>query len=118
MGELVEKGAMLGGEGLKPSKHGKRVKFEGSQRTVIDGPFAETKELVAGYCIIRASKAEAIDFAKRWLQIHVDGAEGGPKNGAEIEVRRLHEIEEFPVDPAEKPDGWRKRETDFRDSHR
>ncbi len=116
IGEMVAKGAGLGGEGLKPTKYGKRVMFAGNGRTVIDGPFAETKELIAGYCLIRVpTQAEAIEFAKRWLAIHVDYSEVR-LDEAQIEIRRVHELEDFPVDPAETPDGWRAREAAFRAS--
>ncbi len=87
MGEVSQSGALLGGEGLKPTKSGARVKRAGNKRTVVDGPFAEAKELIAGYSILQTkTKAEAIEFAKRWLRIHVDGlrAEEG-----EIEIRPL-----------------------------
>ena len=117
MGAMAAKGAMLGGEGLKPTKHGKRVVFTGKGHTVVDGPFAETKELIAGYVILRVpTRAEAIEFAKRWLAIHVDNSDG-VLDESEIEIRRVHELEDFPVDPAETPDGWRAREAAFRESH-
>ena len=64
--ELVKAGVMLAGEGLKASSHGKRVRFSGDKRTVIDGPFAESKELIAGFLIIQAaSLAEAVEWARR-----------------------------------------------------
>jgi hypothetical protein len=73
MQELVASGAMLGGEGLKPSAHGARVRRSGARRTVIDGPFTESKEMIAGYSIVQArSIDEAVDYARRWLPIHVD----------------------------------------------
>jgi len=76
--ELVKAGVMLAGEGLAPSTKGARVKFEGKNRTVIDGPFAETKELVGGYWIWKvASKQEAVDWLKR---APFDG-------GVEVELR-------------------------------
>ena len=84
--QLVNAGVMLAGEGLKPSKDGVRVKFEGSKRTVIDGPFAETKELVAGFWIWQCkSKEEAIEWLKR---APFDG-------GTEIELRPIFEMEDF-----------------------
>jgi hypothetical protein len=86
--ELVKAGIMLDGEGLHPSSKGARVKFSGDQRTVIDGPFAETKELVAGYWIWQVkSKAEAIEWVKRCP--NPTGAE------SEIEIRQLFEMEDF-----------------------
>jgi hypothetical protein len=84
--ELVRAGVMLGADGLHPSSKGARVKFEGSKRTVTDGPFAESKELIAGYWIWRvASKQEAIDWLKR---APFDG-------GTEVELRQIHEMEDF-----------------------
>ena len=109
--ELVKAGVMLAGEGLQASSKGKRVRFEGSKRTIIDGPFTETKELVAGYSIIQVkSKAEAIAFAKRCIQVLPEGVTEG-----ELEVRQVFEVEDFPVDPAEKRNGWREKEQAFRD---
>ena len=74
MGAFIEEGikggVFLSGEGLHPSSKGARVQFDGSKRTVTDGPFAETKELVAGYAIVQhASKAEAIEWTKRFLAL-------------------------------------------------
>ena len=84
--ELVKAGVMLAGDGLAPSSKGARVKFEGSKRTVTDGPFAETKELVAGFWIWKvASKQEAIDWLKR---APFDG-------GTEVELRQVFEMEDF-----------------------
>ena len=113
MEEVTKSGAMLSGEGLHPSASGARILYSGTKRTVVDGPFTEAKELVAGVSIVQTkTKQEAVDFARRCLQIHVDGI-GVPEG--EIEVRQVFELEEFPVDPAEKPDGWRSIETKFRD---
>ena len=110
--EMADAGVMLAGEGLQASSKGARVKFPAKgQPTVIDGPFAETKELIAGYWIIQVkSKEEAIAFAKRCIRVLPEGVTEG-----EIEVRQLFEIEDFPVDAAEKQDGWRQKETAFRD---
>jgi hypothetical protein len=84
--ELVKAGIMLAGDGLKPSSAGKRVRFEGGNKTVIDGPFAETKELVAGYWIWEvASLEEAVEWLKR---APFDG-------GAEVELRPFYTIEDF-----------------------
>jgi hypothetical protein len=86
---LVKAGAMLAGEGLQPSARGVRVKFSRGKPAVIDGPFAETKELVAGYLMIQAkSLAEAIDWAKRWPALDGDGE-------VEIEIRQVFEAEDF-----------------------
>jgi hypothetical protein len=113
MGELAQSGALLSGEGLKPSAGGARVKLSGDKRTVIDGPFAEAKELIAGYSIIQVkTRAEAVEFAKRLLQIHVDGLD---LEEGEIDVRPVAELSDFPVDAAETPEGWRQQEQRFRD---
>ena len=86
--ELVKAGVMLAGDGLQPTSKGKRVRFSGDKRTVIDGPFAETKELVAGYWILQCkSLAEAIEWIKRCPNPHsVD---------SEIEIRQLFELGDF-----------------------
>ena len=84
--ELVKAGVMLAGEGLHPSSKGKRVRFEGAKKTVIDGPFAETKELVAGYWLWQVrSMDEAVEWLKR---APFDG-------GTEIELRPVFESEDF-----------------------
>jgi hypothetical protein len=84
--ELVKAGVMLAGEGLQASAKGARVRFEGNKRTVIDGPFAETKELIAGYWMWKVnSKEEAIEWLKR---APFDG-------GAEVEIRQVFETEDF-----------------------
>ncbi len=89
--ELVKAGVMLAGEGLQPSSKGARVRFSGTRRTVIDGPFAETKELIAGFWIWRVkSKEEAIDWVKRCPN---------PFPGdSEIEIRQVFEPEDFGVE--------------------
>ena len=86
--ELVKAGIMLAAEGLHPSSNGSRVRFSGAKRTVIDGPFAETKELVAGFWIWQVkSKEEAIEWVKRCPN---------PMPGdSEIEIRQIFEAEEF-----------------------
>jgi PhnB protein len=87
--ELVKAGVMKAGAGLKPSALGARVKFSGGRPTVIDGPFTETKELVAGFSIIDvASKEEAVEWVKRWPQEDGHGQ-------VEIEIRPLYEIEDL-----------------------
>jgi hypothetical protein len=86
--ELVKAGVMLAGEGLHPSSKGARVRFSGKKRSVIDGPFAESKELIAGFWLIQAkSLAEAIEWVKR-----VPFGEG-PES--EIEIRQVFEAEDF-----------------------
>ena len=84
--ELVKAGIMLAGDGLKPSSKGKRIRFEGDQRTVLDGPFAETKELVAGYWIWEVSSLEE---AVEWLK------KAPFSGGSEVELRPFFEIEDF-----------------------
>ena len=107
----IQAGTLLAAEGLQPSSKGARVRASGTQRTVIDGPFTESKELVAGYSIIQVkSKEEAIAFAMRCVGVTPEGVTEG-----EIEVRQVFELSDFPVDPAEKKDGWRQKEQDFRD---
>jgi len=115
MGALIEEqvkaGALLAAEGLWPSSKGARVRASGTDRIVTDGPFTETKELVAGYSIIQvATKAEAIAFAQRCIKVPMEGVTEG-----EIEVRQVFDLADFPVDPAEKKDGWRQKEQQFRD---
>ena len=86
--ELVNAGIMLEGEGLRPTSQGKRVKFNGDQRTVVDGPFAETKELVAGYWLWKVSSMdEAVEWVKRCP--NPTGAE------SQIEIRPIFELEDF-----------------------
>ena len=89
--ELVKAGVMVAGEGLKPSRQGKRVRFTGSggKRTVVDGPFAETKELVAGYWIWEVgSIEEAVEWVKRC-------PDPMPGEASEIEIRPIYSAEEF-----------------------
>lgn len=86
--ELVNAGIMLGGDGLKPSAQGKRVAFDGAGRTVLDGPFAETRELVAGYWLWEVrDMAEAVEWVKR-----CPNPMPGP---SEIEIRPLYEMADF-----------------------
>ena len=98
--ELVKAGVMLAGEGLHPSSKGVRVRFSGDERTVIDGPFAETKELLAGYWLWQVkSLDEAIEWIKR---APFDG-------GTEIELRPMFELSDFPS----VPEIVKKNERDF-----
>jgi hypothetical protein len=84
--ELVKAGVMLAGEGLHPSSKGKRIRFSGGNKTVIDGPFTETKELIAGYWLW---KVKSMDDAVQWLKrAPFDG-------GTEVEIRPVFETEEF-----------------------
>jgi hypothetical protein len=86
--ELVKAGIMLSGDGLQASSKGKRVRFEGSKKTVIDGPFSETKELIAGFWIWKVkSMAEALDWVKRCPNPHDESGE--------IEIRPFFEPEDF-----------------------
>ena len=86
--ELVKAGVMLAGEGLQPSSKGARVRFSGAKRTVIDGPFAETKELIAGFWLWKVkSKEEAIEWVKR--------CPNPMKGESEIEIRQVFEAEDF-----------------------
>jgi hypothetical protein len=84
--ELARAGVMLAGEGLHPSSKGKRVRFSGAERTVIDGPFAETKELVAGFWLW---KTKSIDEAVEWLKRAPFGG------GTEVEIRQVFEADDF-----------------------
>ena len=87
--ELVKAGVMLDGDGLKPSSHGKRVRFSGGKKTVIDGPFAETKELIAGYWVWQVkSMEEALEWARRC-------PDPMPGEESEIEIRPFYEAEDF-----------------------
>jgi hypothetical protein len=86
--ELAKAGVMLAGEGLQPSSKGARVRFSGKQRTVIDGPFAETKELIAGYWLWQVkSKQEAVEWVKRCPNPH--------EEECEIEIRQVFEAADF-----------------------
>ena len=87
-GELVNAGILVAGEGLHPTSRGKRVRFSGSGRTVVDGPFAETKELIAGYWIWKVkSMDEAVGWVKRCPNPH--------NEDSEIEIRQIFEMEDF-----------------------
>jgi hypothetical protein len=113
MQEMTASGVLLSGDGLRPSAQGARVVFTGKTPRVIDGPFTETKELVAGYSVLQTrTLEEAIEWARRTLQIHVDGT--GVGEGM-IEVRSIFELEDFPVEASEAPDGWRAQEQRFRE---
>ena len=87
--EMAKAGMVLGGDGLKPTSQGAKIKFSKGKPMVIDGPFAETKEVVAGYTLVQAdSLAEVVAWAKRWPPIDGHGA-------VELEIRPLWEIEDF-----------------------
>src|SRR5256714_9567153 len=103
--EMVKAGVMLAGEGLQPSSKGARVKFSGGKRTVTDGPFAEAKELVAGFWLIQVkSKEEAIEWVKRCPDPMGEGVE------AEIEIRQVYEASDFPADVFSAEEAAREQE--------
>ena len=92
--QLTRAGVLLDGAGLKPSSQGWRIRYDGESRTVIDGPFAETKELIAGYTLIQVkSRAEAMEWARRFPN---PAGRGKP---AEIEVRPLYELDDIGPSP-------------------
>jgi hypothetical protein len=107
--EMTKAGVMLGGEGLHASSKGARLRCnkKTGKVTVIDGPFAESKELVAGYWLIQTkSKAEAVEWAKKV-----------PFESGEVEIRPLFELEDFPTDPKKDgPETWREKEQELRDA--
>jgi hypothetical protein len=87
--EMVKTGVMLSGDGLQPTSKGAKIKFSGGKPTVIDGPFAESKELIAGFSIIQVkSRDEALEWVKRWPSIDGHGE-------VELELRQLYEAEDF-----------------------
>src|SRR6266481_4797131 len=91
--EMVKAGVLLAGEGLQASSKGARIKFSGGKRTVIDGPFTESKELIAGFWLIQVkSKEEAIEWASRSPNPH------GPDRESEIEIRQVFEAADFPAE--------------------
>jgi hypothetical protein len=92
MEEMTNAGILLGGEGLKPSAKGKRVVFADGKAHVIDGPFAEAKELIAGYCMINVKSIdEAVEWAKRWPCRDGEGK-------VELEIRPIFELDDFGVE--------------------
>jgi hypothetical protein len=96
--ELAKAGILLAAEGLTPTAKGARVKFSGDKRTVIDGPFAESKEVVAGFSIIKAdSLQDAIELVKRTPNIF-------PNGEAEVEIRKLMDVEDFGEDFTPNPE--------------
>lgn len=106
--QLVKAGIMLAGEGLRPSKQGKRVRFSGAQRHVVDGPFAETKELVAGFWLWQVkSIEEAVEWAKRCPNPMPGSSE------AELEIRPLYEVDDLAV--ADPTGELRKKEREMRE---
>ena len=104
--DLAKAGALLAAEGLRASAKGVRVHYANGKFQVVDGPFAESKDLIAGFWLIQAdSRDAAIEWAKRV-----------PFEDGEVEVRPLFELPDFPVDPTEEPGGWREKEQEFRDA--
>jgi len=101
--ELQKAGLLLDGSGLKPSSQGWRIDYSGEQRTVVDGPFAETKELIAGYTLIQA---DSVEQAREWTQRFPNPSIDGGK--AQIEIRPLFELEDF--EPGESIDRMREME--------
>ena len=98
--ELVKAGVMLAGEGLQPSSKGKRVRFSGKLRAVIDGPFTESKELIAGFWLWQVkSMEEAVEWLKR---APFDG-------GAEVEIRQVYEVSDFPAEVLPPEDAAREQ---------
>lgn len=92
--QLMQAGVLLDGAGLKPSSQGWRIRYDGDTRSVIDGPFAETRELIAGYTLIQVrSREEAMEWARRFPN---PAGRGKP---AEIEVRPLYELDDFGPSP-------------------
>ena len=104
--ELQKAGALVDASGLQPSAKGFRVRYSGARRIVTDGPFAETKELIAGYTIINVkSREDAVEWARRFPNPHGEGAD------AEIEVRQFFELDDFA--PSEAVERFREMEKDF-----
>src|SRR5437773_9385309 len=105
--EMIKAGVLLAGEGLQASSKGARIRFSGGKRTVIDGPFAETKELIAGFWMIQVdSKEEAMEWAKRCP------APMGENEDGEIEIRQVFEASDFPSEilppeAAAREQAWR-----------
>jgi hypothetical protein len=101
---LLDAGALLEGDGLRASSQGVRVRYANGRLTVTEGPFPGPNQLIAGFWLIRAKSLEdAVEWAKR-----------APFQDGEVEIRQLFELPDFPVDPAETPDGWRKKEEELR----
>jgi len=108
--ELVKAGILLDASGLQPSAKGWKVKYSGDQRSVVDGPFTEAKELVAGYTLIQTkTREEALEWTRRFPKPHFD-------HECEIEVRQLYELEDFePIEAArDSLDKFREMETNLK----
>ncbi len=101
--ELARAGVLLDASGLQPSSKGWRVHYSGEKRTLVDGPFSETKELIAGYTMIQVkSREEAMEWSRRFPNPAIDGGQG------EIEVRRIFELDDF--EPSDAVDRFREIE--------
>lgn len=108
--DLAKAGVLVDASGLKPTSQGFRIRYEGDRRTVVDGPFTESKELIAGYTTIDvATREDAIAWAKRFPNPH------GPGAATHIEVRPFYELEDFP--PSEGIERFRELEGDLRKNH-
>ncbi len=106
--QLAQAGVLLDGSGLQPSSKGWRIRYDGDKRTVLDGPFAESKELIAGYTLIQVrSRAEAMEWSRRFPN------PVGENQPAEIEIRQLYEMEDF-ADIAKPTDMERFKEIGFK----
>ncbi|ROZ77411.1 YciI family protein [Ramlibacter sp. WS9] len=106
--QLAQAGVLLDGSGLQPSSKGWRVRYDGDKRTVVDGPFTESKELIAGYTLIQVrSRAEAMEWSRRFPN------PAGENQPAEIEIRQLYEMEDF-ADIAKPKDMERFKEMGFK----
>lgn len=105
MEEASKAGVILAGDGLKPSSEGVRIRYDGTNRTVMDGPFTESKEIVAGFSMLAVnSKEEVVEWTKRFVEVD---AGVRPSNEAHCELRLIYELEDFPVSSREKAGGWR-----------
>lgn len=115
--ELVKAGALLAGEGLQPSAKGARIRLTGGKSTVIEGPFSNTKELIAGFWIIQAgSKEEAIEWARR-VPFDPKGGPATTDGNGEIEIRQIYEMADFPPEVFDSEEGRRmvEAEQEFRE---
>jgi len=113
MAEIAAAGGLISGDGLRPSAKGAKVRGAVKSRTVIDGPFTEAKEIVAGISVFSAaSKQQAIEWSRCCLVIHCEGV--GVSEG-QIEVRPIYELSDFPASPNERQGGWHEQEQAFRD---
>lgn len=104
--ELTKAGALLAAEGLKPTSKGARIRNQGGKITVVDGPFTEAKEIIAGFWMLKTTnREEAVEWMKRCPAEE------------ELELRQVFEVDDFAKDESEKPGGWRDTEQSFRDDH-